>query len=190
LQAFQGISAREGTSGFFVQNLDGPFHIDFLHDDGGYANVITPEAGRQVTWIALDRVAGDLMIWSEALGDDFQGFSNPIVWSSPYATTSTGVQRHKVAVLADETQRGGDRLVVNAGVGAYLLAPGKLELIRLADGVGWIVESEPGESFGRPLWVDDDEVWVSVTPKGSAHENGILRLLRSSLGAPTVSRGF
>ena len=97
---------------------------------------------------------------------------------------------HKVAVLADETQRGGDRLVVNAGVGAYLLAPGKLELIRLADGVGWIVESEPGESFGRPLWVDDDEVWVSVTPKGSAHENGILRLLRSSLGAPTVSRGF
>jgi len=59
--------------------------------------------------------------------------------------------------------------------------------------MSWSIAAEPGDAFITPVWVDDNEVWIStadLTLAYGAHMSGVLRLQRSSLGAPTVPRGF
>jgi hypothetical protein len=147
-----------------------------------------------VSSYAVERSASDALVWFESDMDTF-GYVNTTVWTTPYASTAAAVQRRKVAVLPDGWKGGGADAVANKGVVLNFIAIDRALLTRLSDGMGWDIAPEPGEAFVRPLWVDDDEVWMATCDaklgagcRPSMH--GIQRASRASLGAPTVPRGF
>lgn len=63
--------------------------------------------------------------------------------------------------------------------------------MRLSDGLAWRISAEPGEGFVYPLWVDDDEIWMSTAklgvPNFRALQSGILRIRRDALGMPSTT---
>lgn len=58
--------------------------------------------------------------------------------------------------------------------------------IRLSDGWGWPIEAETDRIFLQPLWVDDNDVWMLTGIPDLVIQDGIMRVSRASLGAPTV----
>jgi hypothetical protein len=85
-------------------------------------------------------------------------------------------------------------MVANAGMVLNVLDDAMALLTRVSDGQGWEVRPEAGTVFVRPVWVDDDEVWLSTaTTSGAnprAYPSGIVRVRRSELGSPTVPSGL
>jgi hypothetical protein len=179
--------------GALVLDGNSPYHADILRPDATYASLISPTTPHQLTWAAVDRSLGNALVWVES---DFggAGYVNPVLWTSPYASLSGNVARRKVAVIADALDRGGADMAVNAGVALTVVGETKALLTRLADGMSWSIAPEPGDAFISPVWVDDNELWIATGEAGrvdyGAHTEGIFRLQRSSLGAPTVPRGF
>jgi hypothetical protein len=169
------------------------FGIDLVHADGTWLELIAPSSPHLVSAFAVDRANAQQIVWVES---DSLGVidGNSVIWTAPYATTTTGIARRRVALLNDALGRGGDRMVVNAGVALNLIDKDKALLTRLFDGMGWLVTAESGDAFTQPLWADDNEVWISTGMAADnswqAEQTGILRIARSSLGAPTVLSGL
>lgn len=179
--------------GALVLDGNAPYHADLLRPDATYSSLILPTSPHQLTWAAVDRSASNAFVWVES---DFGGraYVNPVLWTAPYAARALDLVPRKVAVVTDMTDRGGGDMVVNAGVALNIVGLSTALLTRLSDGMGWTINAEPGEAFIRPVWVDDNEIWLSTgdasRPDYSAHTGGVMRLKRSSLGAPTVPRGY
>lgn len=96
--------------------------------------------------------------------------------TSPHLVT---FQRVKVAVVRDAQNRGGQGMVANRGHALNVVAPDKALLTRLSDGAGWLISVELGRAFGNPLWVDDDNVWITTALAERFDENGVIRIARA-----------
>jgi hypothetical protein len=144
----------------------------------------------------VDRASSQQIVWVES---DYNSstlmYVNSIVWTSPYATSASAVAAKQVARFSDALGRGGTwGLVANAGVVLNLVDQSSALLTRLSDGQGWMITAETNQGFIKPVWVDDNEVWLATAPTNvnswSTWSNGMLRIQRSSLGAPNVASGL
>ena len=174
---------------FVVEEISTGITIALLATNGAVTSIMDPTASsRSVSWLAVDRANSNALVWVESDSADF--VSNPIIWTSPYATSAAGVTKTKVAAFQDADARGGADSVANAGVMLNLTGDTTALLTRLSDGMGWTINAEPAMYFVQPLWADDTEVWILASSLGPHDADQILRLQRSSMGSPTVSRGF
>jgi hypothetical protein len=199
--AFAGVPGARAYAGFPMGSPDGaivadwatPTGIGFVAPDASYNVLIKPTLPQQVTAYSLDATTSTL-VWVEATATG-NGVSNPIIWSSPYSSVTSGIQRHEVALLMGDTlAAGGLGMVANAGVALNVVSQSTATLTRLSDGAGWIVPAEPGSVFVVPVWTDANEVWigtaVSVGANSRAYQSGIVRIQRSTLGPPTLASGL
>src|SRR5262249_41504033 len=150
---------------------------------GSYRKLISPGASQIAFDLGVDRANREQIVWLEGERPIFD-YTNIALWTAPYATSAADIRPRKVATLG-EIHRAGGGLVANAGVVLTLQTKTSARLTRLSDGKSWNVAAEPGQRFIQPLWVDDDEVWLSTGPDQSRsdYQTGILRLSRGSLGA-------
>lgn len=188
--AMNPIPCRDGA---LVLDLRAPRSIGLAGQDGSYKVLIRPSAAPfEVTWVALDR-AVDQIVWVESSGDPATGTTS-IIWASSYASDPAAIQPRKIAKLNDAANRAGVGGVANAGMMINTSGDTSALLTRLSDGMGWQIAAEPGEGFVYPVWVDDNEVWLSTGltsgPNYRAYQSGILRVRRDSLGAATVPPGL
>jgi hypothetical protein len=186
------VRARAVADGALVVADPTPYALALLRPDASVATLVSPTAPQVVWEFALDRANRDAIVWLE--GDDTgSGYANTTLWTSPYASDPSGVQKRKVAKLTDPPNEGSNVMVANKGVALHITAGQTAVLTRLSDGMGWLVNAEPADAFADVLWVDDNDVWL-VTSDASElpHyvENGIVRISRASLGAPTVPSGL
>ncbi len=182
------------SGGAIAADFSTTFAIAFVHEDGTSVRLVTPTAPQAITAKALDRSAGNQLVWVESdVGGPFE-YSNATLWTAPLATTEASIVRRKVAKLDDPTGTGGSWGVANAGVFFSVSGANQAVLTRLTDGMGWLVDGEPNEAITQPIWVDDNDVYFQenpLAPNGSFRaEINIRRISRSSLGAPTVPSGL
>jgi hypothetical protein len=160
----------------------------FIRPDGSYLKLLAP-IGQQILFdVEVDRASGEQIVWLEGDQPQFD-YINVAIWTAPYTTNPSTVQRRKVALIGTSS----GWMVVNAGMVLTLQTKNTARLTRLSDGVGWIVQAEPGERFLQPLWIDDQEVWLGTGTDyetSDSYMTGILRLARSSLGSPTLDAGL
>ena len=178
------------TDGAIVSRDDGT-GLALLRPDATWTPLLTATPPSQVVELGVDRAAGQQIVWIEA--DTV--CDNAVLWTTPYATTASGVTKRAVAAVHDPQARCGRQFAANAGVVLTLTDVDKAQVTRLSDGMGWVISAEPEDVFSQPLWVDDDEVWLSTGPaadvsNGIRDFSGIFRIARSSLGAPTVPPGL
>jgi hypothetical protein len=193
-QRLPGEEPRAVADGALVQDYDLPYSVDLLRTDGSYVKLIAPASPHLVSWVAVDRSNADALVWVESDQMAF-AYVNSVIWTAPYTNDPSSLVRRKVALIGNDTLRyGGSGMVVNAGVALDLIAPTTALLTRLSDGTGWTVAAEPGRPFVVPVWVDDNDVWLTTadgTLKGyTAYESGVVRIARSSLGPPNVMPGI
>ena len=156
----------------------------FVGTDASWRKLYIPVAPNEVFGHAADPSNGDAFVWMEGqLGG--LDYVNVNLYTSPYSTTAA--QPRKVTSIPSLYNAGGGT-VANAGMALVLTSFSTAELVRLSDGWAWSILAEPSDGFIVPLWVDDNDVWLVVAPaqaKGDG-ENGIVRISRSTLGAPTI----
>ncbi|GAC1539161.1 MAG: hypothetical protein NVS3B10_03840 [Polyangiales bacterium] len=174
--------------GVFAYELTAPTGVLFLGEDGTWADVVTATAPKNVSWVAVDRSAGDALVWYVAKPYG-SGYTDLELWTSPYATTAAAAAPRRVAMIDDATARGGADSVANAGVALVAVGDTTASLYRLSDGAHWTIRAEPGDGFVSALWVDEQEVWLTTAnityPDFRGYESGIVRIRRDTLGAPT-----
>lgn len=177
--------------GAIALDLETPYGIFFIGDDGTYSVLRTVSAPYVPSMIAVDRSGGpgsETIVWVESISVA-AGYDGSVLWAAPYATTEASSKPRRVAALGDELHSGGASLISNAGMVLAIRSSTTATLVRLSDGVGWIVKSEPGTGFGNALWVDDTEIWLSTydaTSGPPGEESGMVRIRRDTLGPPTL----
>ncbi len=127
-------------------------------------------------------------MWVES--DNGVEYTSSTLWTAPFATSEAALVRRKVGKLEDSTFSGGARGVANKGVFLSMRARNEATITRLSDGAQWKVVGEPGERFTAPVWVDDDEAILQIAPDPNGVRDddtyGVIRIKRSTLGAPTL----
>ncbi len=179
--------------GTFVFDYASPTGIGFAGWDGSYSILRKPVSGSDVTWYAVDH-ATSALVWVEGASSG-NGISSSVIWTSPVATTPSGLQPRPVAALVDDSLgAGGYNMIANAGMALNVVGSGAALLTRLSDGMSLLISAEPGTVFVRPVWVDENEVWISTAgsqlPNPRSTQSGILRLQRSALGPATLPPGL
>ena len=188
-QASSPIAVSDGALAIDVGTSQG---VDLFRIDGSWT-ALTTATPHLTTAIAVDQSNALQIVWIE--GDvGGNGVINMTLWTSPYATSTAGIARRKVALVNDVLGRGGFGMVANAGVVLNLVDQSTALLTRLSDGMGWSITVDPGMAFEQPLWADDSEVWIATGPANvnnwQSYDTGVFRLARSTLGAPNVLPGF
>jgi hypothetical protein len=177
---------------FVFDSSTSAFAIAHAKDDGTFSRVVTPTSPQVVTWKALERSNNNALVWVES--DNGLDYTNSTLWTAPFATSEAALVRRKVAKLQDSTFSGGGGGVANHGVFLSLSGRNEATIVRLSDGMGWKVVGEPGERFTAPIWVDDNEAILQIAPDPNGQVDtdsyGIVRIARSTLGAPTVPSGL
>lgn len=183
------------AGGAVVDDVRAPFSIAILSESGTIERLVTPTNPQVVTYWKLDRSTDPpSLVWVES---DYGGasYANATLWTAPLVAKEADLARRKVAKLSDALGTGGGWGVANDGM--YLSRVGQRTalLTRLSDGMGWLVEAEPNEAFLTPVWVDDESVVITTARYDAqidavGHPSGMLRIARSSLGAPTVPSGL
>jgi hypothetical protein len=178
--------ARAVKDGALVLDTAPPYGLWLVRDDASYLKLVIPTLNKIVPSVALDRSAGEQIVWTE--GDDIgMLYTNVSIWTSPYASTPGGIQKTKLANLTDPENHGGTGMVANAGVVLNRVGKNKALITRLSDGWGWTFDAESGQDFQSPYWVDTDYVYMVTRPDlPDGYAAGILRMARSVLGSPTV----
>lgn len=159
----------------------------FVHADGRAAVIVRPDAGRMVSFFAIDASSHDI-VWVESERMNFD-YINPILWTSPLGDTPAGIERRKVTRYTDTLSRGGSGLMANGGFATLVVGGANALVVRLSDGQGWLVDARP-TPVGMPietLWIDTNELWVLTSPSAYLSQaGGIIRLSRTSFGAPSI----
>jgi hypothetical protein len=184
------------SDGALAIDLGAASGFDLFRGDGTWSHLATPASPHLLTALGVDRASSQQIVWVES---DYNStaltYTNSVVWVSPYATSAPGIAAKAVAKFSDTLGRGGTwGLVANTGAALNLIDQSSALLTRLSDGQGWTITAEPSQGFIEPIWVDDNEVWLATAPTNvnswSTWSTGILRIQRSSLGAPNVPSGF
>ncbi len=180
------VAVRDGT--LALDNENGG--IWFVSSTGSYLKLVAP-AGPQIIFdLAVDRANGEQIVWLEGDRPSFD-YTHVSLWTAPYATDPAHLHPRRVATLGDPRRAGGG-VVANAGVVLTLQTKNSARLTRLSDGKSWLIAADPGQRFIQPLWVDDDEVWLSTgpdQPSSADYQTGIVRFSRGSVGSERAALG-
>jgi hypothetical protein len=164
--------------------------IHLLTRDGVARRVVATSPGNITTMFDVDHGAGDTIVWLEAKEDETGEFHDFSLWASPYATSESGVVRRRIPQASEHLAT--SFLVANAEMVAMTTTnQQQARLIRQSDGAAWAVPADPDMYFVAPLWVDEHAVWylTQTNLKAFRASNGLIRVDRSSLGAPTMPDG-
>lgn len=157
----------------------------FISDDAKFEPVVEIANPWEGMESAVDATNG-AFTWIEGIfkeGPEGPGRYDLQLWVSPYARNKAEAKPRKVAPLP-RRPRGGmvfeNGLVLNTFGDDGAIA----RLVRVSDGKGWTIKPPPGMSWVRPVWVDDNEVFISADDKSGGSVTGIVRIRRDTLGAP------
>lgn len=84
------------------QGSDYPYTIIAINQDASHASVVVPVSPHFVSAFALDRANGNALVWDES-DNGAVGYANPVIWTSPYATSASGIMRLTRASLGAPT---------------------------------------------------------------------------------------
>ncbi len=178
--------------GYVALVAQSPYYLAFMPIEGGYRPLVRALPGNQVTWVGVDVSDQSRLVWQETnLTTD-----QIILYTSPFANTEAGIVRKAVAVLPSSI--GGvvnAGIFVNSGGQSSVSTPKMTRMVRLSDGLGWDVPAEPDTPMVEPLWVNADSVWVFISrvlpgQPGYPDRGGLIRVGRSTLGAPSIPSGI
>ena len=175
-----------------VKYFDPPYGLRLVKPDATWVQIQTPQAMRITNEFAVDRANGDQLVWVESeFGNPYK---NSVLWTSPFATSAVALQPRAVAAVSDAIGYGATEMVANVGVALYRVSDTTARVVRLSDGWGWDFTVEAGDAFMRPLWVDDNEIWVAIADASKPYDKrdmfGVLRLSRTLAGPATVPPGL
>jgi hypothetical protein len=165
---------------------DGDIYL--FRRDGTVTLVAKAPSGRTLKEPFVDRSNGNALVWEEATRVAGPWAKDYVLWTSPYATRLADLKPRAVArIPGDDTGRA---MAVNAGMALFKLDERTGLLVRLSDGRGWHIPTEPDHHLFTPLWVDDNYVWFITGSQYANNPDGILRIERSTLGPPTLPSGL
>ncbi len=149
---------REFPGGFlsraFIDNLP----IIFQRNDGTFVPLLTAPAGRNVSGWAIDRTRSNTLAWVESTG--LAPSTNPILYTSPFASSPAGLVPRRVTGFDDPLATGGGRMISAHGMVVNIVDSSRALVTRLSDGMSWSIDADPGMGFAEAVWVDDDDVWL------------------------------
>jgi hypothetical protein len=178
------VAVSGGAIAIDTSNSRGLFYVA---STGANSRVYVPQNGDQVFSIDADNTNNDTFVWMQGQLTSLD-YTSVSMWRAPYATTAGALQPTRVTGIAS-MYNDGNFMVANAGYALLQTSATTVELIRLSDGWGWSIDAEPGDYWGRMLWVDASELWVAVGPAANKgyFTTGIVRIPLATLGAPTIS---
>jgi hypothetical protein len=181
------VAPHEVPDGAIVAGGAYPWALYLMKPDASFTRLVDPAGpGRVVQEFRVDRAA-NAIVWLDA-DDTTPATSDYYLWTSPYAPTPSGIQRRRVAKIPDTAMDGGARFAVHNGLVLFKVTKDMGLLVRLSDGKGWSIPSEAGHALVKPVWVDDEYVYFNTASDRGT--DGLLRIARSTLGAPTVPSGL
>lgn len=149
LDVFPYAAAEEGTLTIGYDGAGYPLRVGYMSPDGTHAPLFEASPQHYVTGMTLDRgVDPPQIVWTEAR-DEGGSFASTELWTSPFATSAMGIAKRLVA--KDDYAPGFGFVGVSADRGRALFRNGRssVRLVRLADGMGWNLQADPGEAFGE-----------------------------------------
>ncbi len=180
---------RDLPDGFLVRSFAAGTPAIYLKNDGTFETYLPAPPGRTVTGYAVDRTQANALVWVEATG--LAPSTNPVMYTAPYAATAAGVVPRRVTAYDDPSGFGGGYMIAANGMALNVVSPTRALLTQLSNGDSWIIDAEPGMGIAAPLWVDAQHIWLNsgkLDPNGvSMSEGSVLRIDRSSLGAPIAA---
>jgi hypothetical protein len=86
-------------------------------------------------------------------------------------------------------------MVAHDGLALFVRKRNQAHLVRLSDGMGWILNAEPGTDFARPLGITDEHVMLftakQICPTCTVQrQDSLIRFSRAALGPPTEPNGL
>lgn len=174
---------REFPGGFLSRAFIADLPIIFQRNDGTFAPVLTAPAGRNVSGWAIDRTQSNTLSWVEATG--LAPSTNPVLYTSPFATSAAGLTPRRVTAFDDPSGTAGGRMIAANGVVLNIVDSTRALVTRLSDGVSWAIDADAGTGFTEPVWVDDNEVWLLGGLRyanGVVEVRGFVRYARATLG--------
>jgi hypothetical protein len=185
----EGAVASGGGEGTFF-----PASFQYLGPEGSRWPLLKAEAGRFIFGHAVDRKQGDALVWLE--GPDVGGFGGALqMWTAPFALPPAEPQRRAVMKDAKSSGGFGTLVVAHEGLALFVRGPGEAHLVRLSDGLGWLLHPDDGTGFTRPLGITDEHVILYTGPRDSptgpvGGQDSLVRYARKSLGPPTEPNGL
>jgi hypothetical protein len=181
------VELRQAGNGVAFVGGQYPSGIYRLSRDEKGRRIADPEPGMTVVDMSHDATNGGDLVWRE--GNVVPAQRNEYsLWVARLPLRREEARKRKVSSLPRQISSG--RMIANAGVALMDYEPDKALLVRLSDGKGWLVPSEPGHSIISPLWVDDDAAWFTTSTGARNRGDGILKISRSTLGEPVERPGF
>jgi hypothetical protein len=168
--------------------------LGYVGPDGAAVPLFQASPSRYFFGYTVDRKQGDALVWLEAA--DLGGFGGPVdMWTAPFALPPAVVQRRRV--VYDAQSSGGLGLPLSAydGYALFVRSRDQAHLVRLSDGLGWILTPDAGIDFVGPVGITDDYVLLSTAQRISPtspvdREDSFVRYARKDLGPPTVPNGL
>lgn len=176
---------RAVSGGTITRMIGPPWGLYFASDTGASAQILATATGRAVLQHVVDHARADAILWVEGTPD----FKDTILWDSPLARTMTELKPRKVARMPEGWW---GKVVANAGVVLFSVDGSTARLLRISDGLGWTIRSEPDLVFKSAVWADDNEVWFTTAAAADAAEgpSGMIKLKRSALGSADLPSGL
>lgn len=148
-------------------------------DDAGAVDLLSSGSDPSYGYDDLGTDGTD-MVWMRGNGHDAGpvGFDSATLMASPFALTAAGITPKRLR--SESTKRYGVS-PIRVGCGYAVRTNGDyLRIVRISDGVSWVLSSTTSWSWLHPLAVTCDEVFAAVS--ASADTNNIARVRISSLG--------
>jgi hypothetical protein len=156
LQSMSG--PRPVTTGFIGINLADGVPLVYIRHTGTYEVLVRAPGARNVVGYGADPTDNQRLVWVEA--DGFAPAVNPVMFTSPWATTAAGIVKKRLTTFEDPGGYGGGYMVVAHGHALLTTSLTHAILVRLTDGATFDIEADPGYCFTQPMWVDENEVWL------------------------------
>ena len=191
--------AAQSSSAFGVQ-FDGPVSVPsgfvglkfgtglpltFLRNDGVVTLLHSAPLARTLSGFSLDQ-GEKRIVWVESA--DVGPATDSVLFEAPFAEKEASIVPHRVTAFDDPGGFGGGYMIAQNGIAVLRVSETRVILTSLVTGASWPVDADAGKHFLQPIWVDDNEVWLSVgTIRGNGADfDSIHRITRASLGAPTI----
>ena len=173
------------SSGFVGLKFAAGLPLTFLRNDGALAHLHGAPVGRTLSGFAIDQGKKHL-VWVES--GEIAPASDSVLFEAPFAEKEEDIVPHRVTAFDDPGGFGGGYMIAHNGVAVLGVSHTRILVTDLITGNSSIIDADAGKWFGDPLWIDTDEVWLSVgTIRGNGADfDSIHRITRASLGAPTI----
>lgn len=172
-------------TGFVGLSLGPGLPLTYVKNDATIATLHSAPGGRTLSGFAIDEAAQHL-VWAESA--DIAPASDSVLYEAPFAEKAADLVPRRVTAFDDPGGLGGGYMIANKGSALLRVSETRVIITSLTTGASWPIDADPGKNFLEPIWVDDNEVWLSVgTIRGNGADfDSIHRITRASLGAPTI----